>query len=121
MQRDVTDLDFIEELRKGGRTESQIRERMESRYKSQALWRRRANLFGYRYIINAPFMDDSKLLAWFQLIAEENSIDMGRTKTESDIKGLVNYFRTLWKGRPAILNSDRRSKPIIDECEDIER
>lgn len=65
MQRDVTDLDFIEELRRGGRTESQIKERLESRHKNQALWRRRLNLFGYRYIINAPFMDDEKLLEWF--------------------------------------------------------
>ncbi len=121
MQRDVTDLDFMEELRKGGRTESQIRERMESRYKSQVLWRRRANLFGYRYIINAPFVNDEKLLQWFQLIAEENDIDMDSIKTESDIRGLVNYFRTLWKGRPKILNSDRGSEPIIDECKEIER
>lgn len=121
MQRDVTDLDFMEELRKGGRTESQIRERMESRYKSQALWRRRANLFGYRYIINAPFMNDEKLLQWFQLIAEENNIDMNRIKTESDIRGLDKYFRTLWKGRPSISNSGRVSEPVLDECKEIER
>ncbi len=94
---------------------------MESRHKSQALWRRRANLFGYRYIINAPFMNNEKLLEWFQLIAEENSIDISRIKVGSDIRGIVNYFRTLWKGRPAILNSNRGSEPIIDECSEIER
>lgn len=94
---------------------------MESRHKSQALWRRRTNLFGYRYIINAPFLDNEKLLAWFQLIAEENNIDINRKKVESDIKGVVNYFRTLWKGRPVILNSNRGSEPIIDECSEIER
>lgn len=121
MQRDVTDLDFIEELRKGGRTENQIRERIESRHKNQALWRRRTNLFGYRYIINAPFMNDEKLLEWFQLIAEENNIDIDRTKTGNNIRGLVNYFRTLWKGRPAISSSDRGSEPIIEECKETER
>lgn len=121
MQRDVTDLDFIEELRNGGRTENQIRERIESRHKNQELWRRRANFFGYRYIINAPFMNDEKLLEWFQLIAEENNIDIEKTKTGSDIRGLVSYFRTLWKGRPAILSTDRGSEPIIDEYKEIER
>ena len=30
----------------------------------------------YRYIINAPFMNNEKLLGWFQLIAEENCIDI---------------------------------------------
>lgn len=94
---------------------------MESRHKSQALWRRRTNLFGYRYIINGPFMENEKLLAWFQLIAKENSIDISRTKVGSNIKGVVNYFRILWKGKPAILNSNRGSKPIIDECSEFER
>lgn len=121
IQRDVTDSDFIEELRRGGRTEEQIRERMESRHKSQALWRRRENLFGYRYIINAPFMNDEQLLGWFHSIAEENNIDIGDVKAERNIRGIVNYFRTLWRGRPAILNSDRGSKPIINEDEEMER
>lgn len=121
MQRDVTDLDFIEELRNGGRTEKQIQERMDSRHKNQALWRRRTNLFGYRYIVNAPFMDNEKLLGWFKLIAEENHIDIEGAKEESDIRGVVNYFRTLWKGRPAILTSDKGSEPIVDECSEIER
>lgn len=116
MQRDLTDLDFIEELKKGGRTEKQIQERIESRHKNKALWERRANLFGYRYIINAPFMNDEKLLGWFQLIAKENNIDIEKTK--SNISGIVSYFRTLWKGRPAILNSDPGSEPEIQESEE---
>ena len=94
---------------------------MESRHKSQALWRRRTNLFGYRYIINAPFMDNEKLLEWFRLIAEENNIDIGRIKVGSDIRGIVNYFRTLWEGRPAILSSNKGKEPIIDECGEEER
>lgn len=94
---------------------------MKSRHKSQSLWQRRANLFGYRYIINAPFMNNEKLLGWFQLIAEENCIDISKTKVGSDIRGVVNYFRTLWKGRPAILNSNKGNEPIIDECSEIER
>lgn len=121
MQRDVTVLDFMEELRKDGRSEKQIRERLEGRHKSQALWRRRANLFGYRYIINGPFMNNEKLLGWFQLIAKENDIDIDSSVAEINVKGLVNYFRTLWKGRPAILNSDKGSEPILDECTGLER
>ncbi len=88
---------------------------MESRHKNKDLWRRRANLFGYRYIINAPFMNNEQLLEWFQLIADENNIDIDRIKTGSEVKGFVNYFRMLWKGKPAILNSDRGSEPLIDE------
>lgn len=121
MQRDVTELDFIEELRKDGRTEKQIIERIESRHKNQALWRRRTNLFGYRYIINGPFMNDEKLLEWFQVIAEENKIDIHKIKTENNIRGLVSYFRTLWKGRPTILSSDKGNEPLIDEFEETER
>lgn len=94
---------------------------MESRHKSETLWRRRTNLFGYRYIINAPFINNEELLAWFQLIAEENNIDISRTKVESDIRGVVNYFRTFWKGRPVILDSNRGSEPIIDDCSGVER
>ncbi len=121
MQRDVTDLDFLEELKRGGRTEAQIRERMEARYRKQALWRKKANLFGYRYIINAPFMNDEQLLEWFQVISEENGIDISEIKTTSNASGVINYFRTLWKGRPAILSSDKGSEPVIDECEEKER
>ena len=82
MQRDVTDMDFMEELRKAGRTESQIRERLDSRYKSQELWKRRQNLFGYRYIINGVFMDNEKLLGWFRQIAEENNVDIAKKERE---------------------------------------
>lgn len=121
IQRDVNILDFMEELRKGGRSEEQIRERVETRHKSHALWRRRANLFGYRYIINGPFMNDEKLLGWFQLIAKENNIDIDSSVAKIDVKGLVNYFRTLWKGRPKVLNSDKGSEPILDECTGLER
>lgn len=94
---------------------------MESRHKSKALWSRRANLFGYRYIINAPFMNNEELLAWFQVIAEENSIDISGIESKTDIRGVINYFRTLWKGRPTGLDSNRGIEPIIDECSETER
>jgi len=66
-------------------------------------------------------MNNEKLLEWFQLIADENNIDIDRIKVGNDIRGVVNYFRTLWKGRPAILNSNRGSEPILDEYSEIER
>lgn len=121
IQRDVTELDFIEELRKDGRTEKQIRERIDSRHKNQALWRKRANLFGYRYIINGPFLSNENLIGWFLQIAEENNIDITKIERESNVKGIINYFRTLWKGRPAILNSDKGCEPILYGSSEEER
>lgn len=115
IQRDTTDLDFIEELRKGNRTEEQIRQRIDSRHKKQALWRRRANLFGYRYIINGQFSDDERLLEWFETIAMENDIDIGKPTSSDRVRGIINYFRNLWKDRPAIITSKVGAEPIIDE------
>ena len=66
-------------------------------------------------------MNDEQLLEWFQVISEENGIDISEIKTTSNASGVINYFRTLWKGRPAILSSDKGSEPVIDECEEKER
>ncbi len=66
-------------------------------------------------------MNNEELLAWFQVIAEENNINISEMESKTDIRGVINYFRTLWKGRPTVLNSNRGSKPIIDECSEAER
>ena len=115
MQRDTTDLEFIEELRKGNRTEEQIRQRIDSRHKKQDLWRRRSNLFGYRYIINGQFLDNEGLLGWFEKIAIENDIDIGENTRIDRVKGIINYFRHLWKDRPTIMISKVGAEPIIEE------
>lgn len=115
VQRNTTDLDFINELRDGGRSEEQINQRLNSRHKKQELWRRRANLFGYRFIINGKFLDDENFVGWFETIAKENNIDIGEPKFEAKAKGIINYFRTLWKGRPAIASSDKGAEPLTVE------
>lgn len=122
MQRDTTDLEFIQELReKGKRTEEQIMQRLYSRHKFQELWRRRASLFGYRFIINAQFLENKQLLNWFEKIAEENSIGITEPKTNNEAKGIIYYFRKLWKDRPHVTTSDRGQEPIIEESEDYLR
>lgn len=118
IQRDTTDLDFIEELKKGNRTQEQIMQRLDSRHEKQELWKRRINLFGYRYIINGQFLDDENLVGWFETIAEENGIDIGEAKMKNSARGIVNYFRNLWKGRPAIMTSNTGEEPSIEQDED---
>ena len=120
IQRDVSDEDFIEELKMQGRTEEQIKQRLDSRHEAKALWGKKQNLFGYRYIINGPFLSKEKFLGWFERIAEENNIDVGETKYKEEARGLITYFRTLWKGRPALLPSDAGCEPIIEEDEEKE-
>lgn len=55
------------------------------------------------------------------MIADENNIDIEKKETMCDVRQVVSYFRTLWKERPAISNSDKGSKPILDEYDENER
>ena len=120
IQRDVSDEDFIEELKRQGRTEEQIKQRLDSRHEAKDLWERCINLFGYRYIINGPFLSKEKFLGWFERIAEENNIDLIESNYKNGAKGIVNYYRKLWTGRPALLSSDVGYEPIIKEDEEKE-
>lgn len=120
IQRDASDEDFIEELKMQGRTEEQIKQRLYSRHEAKALWGKKQNLFGYRYIINGPFLSKEKFLGWFETIAEENNIDLIESKHKKEVKGIISYFRKLWKERPALLYSDVGFEPIIEEDEEKE-
>ena len=120
IQRDASDEDFIEELKMQGRTEEQIKQRLDSRHKAKNLWGQCKDLFGYRYIINGPFLSKEKFLGWFETIAEENNIDLIEAKHKKEVKGIVSYYRKLWTGRPALLSSDVGYEPIIEEDEEKE-
>lgn len=119
IQRDVTDLDFIQDLKQSGeRTEEQIMRRLDTRHEKQRMWRRQEKLFGYRFIINGKFLEDEKLLNWFEEIAIENKIDIGENRSENKAKGTINYFRNLWKERPAVGTSKLGEEPIINKIEE---
>ena len=120
IQRDKGDEDFIEELKRQGRTEEQIKQRLDSRHEAKALWGKKQNLFGYRYIINGPFLSKEKFLGWFERIAEENNIDLTESNHKNGVKGIVSYFRNKWKERPALLSSNVGYEPIIEEDEEKE-
>ena len=116
VQRDATDLDFIQELKESGeRTEEQIIRRLDTRHEKQKMWKRQEKLFGYRYIINGKFLGEEELLNWFETIATENEIDIDVNKKENKAKGIIHYFRNLWKGRPAVASSKLGEEPIISE------
>ena len=120
IQRDESDEDFINELKRQGRKENQVLQRLESRNNAKELWYKERNIFGYRYIINGPFLSKEKFLGWFETIAEENNIDLIEAKHKKEVKGIVNYYRKLWTGRPALLSSDVGYEPIINEDEEKE-
>ena len=119
IQRDVkSDEDFVSELNQGGkRTQEQIMQRVDSRYQKRGLWNRRPNLFGYRFIINGMFLAPDKLLEWFEVIAEENNIDIGNSNQRKKHSQLIRYFRSDWLGKPPLLSHDTSYGPIIDEDE----
>lgn len=70
---------------------------------------------------NGPFLSNENLIEWFFKIAEENNIDIRKIESKSNINGIINYFRTIWKGRPAILNSDKSGEPVLYENNETER
>ena len=120
IQRDKDDEDFIEELKRQGRTEEQIKQRLDSRHKAKNLWGQCKDLFGYRYIINGPFLSKEKFLGWFETIAGENNIDLIEAKHKKEVKGIISYFRSKWKERPALLSSNVCYEPKIEPDEEKE-
>lgn len=93
IQRDTLDADFIRELKKEGRTDEQINERLVGRHEILDLYLKRKKLFGNNFIINGQFLENDNLLGWFETIVKENKIDIEETNRAQSSKGLINYFR----------------------------
>ena len=91
------DDDFREELEAQGRTEEEIKRRMEKRTVFLDMWKKYKEVFGYRYIVNSKFIDKEYLEFWFGRICKENGVDIGEFPAAPG--GIITYFRTLWKGR----------------------
>lgn len=93
IQRDTIDADFIKELKKEGRTDEQINERLVGRYEILDLYIKHKRLFGDNFIINGQFLENDKLLGWFETIVRENGIEIEETDRSKSSKGIIRYFR----------------------------
>lgn len=97
LQRDTIDADFIRELKKEGRTDEQINERLAGRHEILDLYIKHKKLFGDNFIINGQFLKNDKLLGWFETIIKENGIDIEETNRTQSSEGLIKYFRELFE------------------------
>lgn len=106
IQRDTIDADFIKELKKEGRTDEEINKRLVGRHEMLNLYIKRKKLFGDNFIINGQFLENNKLLGWFETIIKENGIDIEETDRAQSSKGLIKHFRELFKDSNLTINTD---------------
>lgn len=97
IQRDTIDADFIRELEKEGRTDEEIRERLVGRHEMLDLYIKHKKLFGDNYIINGQFLENDKLLGWFETIIQENGIQIEGTNRGKSSERIIRHFRELFE------------------------